>query len=325
VADATAQIWARLRRPFDVIEIVDALLGLSPKTAGQLASTVTATCPEAEDLLDRMPHILRSLANSVTDSAEECRGQIRGPVLWSETTAARASSGGAQDVFVCATPQRAYDIDENRVLVAALCAIRDAGRGVDSIDAHSYDDDTLRRARQNGNRAIRYLDHRTLSQVSQGRPNARALKRVRSGGGRRATYIPALAMVDRMGEPLGAEDVRPFCDRRTRAQHALIMSLADGLEQRGATLPPFRAFDGVLFSGPIRYQHPRRLGETTRLHGVLLDDVLVDVPERIRDRNRARAEAALHERSGGRRTVVVLGPDDVDRAIDLALSSPAAR
>lgn len=320
MADATAQIWARLRRPFDVVEIVDALLGLSPNTARQLAGTVLATGPEAELLLERMPHTLRSLANSVTDAAEECRGQIRGPVLWSATTGARAASGGAEDVFVCATPQRAYDIEENRVLVAALVAVREAGRRVDSIDAHSYDDDTLRRARTNGNRAHRYLDHRTLSQVTQGRPDARALKRVRSGGNRRATYHPALALIDRLAEPLSAEDVRPFCDRRTRAQHALIMSLVDGLEHRGAVLPPFRAFDGVLFSGPISYQHPRRLGETTRLHGVLLDDVLVDVPERIRDRNRARAESALHERSGGRHTVVVLGPDDVERAIDLAMA-----
>jgi hypothetical protein len=321
VADATAQIWARLRRPFDVVEIVDALLGLSPNTARQLAGTMVATGPEAELLLDRMPHTLRSLANSVTDAAEECRGEIRGPVLWAETMAARASAAGAQDVFVCATPQRAYDIEENRVLVAALVAVRDAGRRVDSIDARSYDDDTLRRARQNGNRAHRYLEHRTLSQVTQGRPDSRAIKRVRSGGQRRATYHPALAVIDRLSEPLAAEDVRPFCDRRTRAQHALIMSIVDGLERKGAALPPFRAFDGVLFAGPLRYQHPRRLGDTSRLHGVLLDDVLVDVPERIRDRNRARAEAALHERSGGRQTVVVLGPEDVDRAIDLALAS----
>jgi hypothetical protein len=323
VADATAQIWARLRRPFDVVEIVDAMLGLSPNTARQLAGTMVATGPEAEDLLDRMPHTLRSLANSVTDAAEECRGEIRGPVLWAETMAARASAAGAQDVFVCATPQRAYDIEENRVLVAALLAVRDAGRRVDSIDANSYDDETLRRARVNGNRAHRYLEHRTLSQVTQSRPDARAIKRVRSGGNRRATYHPALRVIDRLNEPLAAEDVRPFCDRRTRAQHALIMSLVEGLERKGAVLPPFRAFDGVLFTGPLRYQHPRRLGDTTRLHGVLLDDVLVDVPERIRDRNRARAEAALHERAGGRETVVVLGPEDVDRAIDLALASPS--
>jgi len=321
MADATAQLWARLRRPFDVIEIVDALLGLSPNTAHQLMGTIMATCDEVEVLLERMPHTLRSLANSTTDHPEECRGSIRGPVLWAETTAARASAAGAQDVFVCATPQRAYDIEENRVLVAALLAVRDAGRRVDTIDAQAYDDDTLRRARMNGNRAHRYLEHRTLSQVTKGRPSSRAIKRVRAGGGRRATYLPALAVIDRLADPLAAEDVRPFCDRRTRAQHALIVSIVEGIEERGAVVPPFRAFDGTLFAGPIRYQHPRRLGDTSRLHGVLLNDVLVDVPERIRDRNRARAESSLHERSGSRQTVVVMGPEDVERAIDLALAS----
>jgi hypothetical protein len=319
VADATSQLWGRLRRPFDVVEIVDALLGLSPNMARQLVSTVVATCDEAEDLLDRMPHTLRSLANSTQDAPEECRGEVRGPVLWAETTAARASSAGAQDVFVCATPQRAYDIEENRVLAYALLQVRDAGRGVDSVSAQAYDDDTLRRARVNGQRASRYLEHRTLSNVKRDKPDKRAVKRVRTGA-RTTTYRPALAMLDRVAEPLTAEDVRPFCDRRTRAQHALIMSMVDLLEDRGAIVPPFRAFEGVLFAGPIRYQHPRVLGDTSRLHGVLIDDVLVDVPERIRDRNRARAERALHDRSGGRETVAVLGPDDVTRAVDMAMA-----
>lgn len=322
MADATTQLWARLRRPFDVVEIVDALLGLSPNMARQLAGTMMATSAEAEALLERMPHVLRSLANSVSDSPEECRGEIRGPVLWAETTAARASSAGAQDVFVCATPQRAYDIEENRVLVAALVAIRDAGRGVDSVSAQAYDDETLRRARHNGIRAMRYLEHRTLSNVKRDKPDKRGVRRVRTGN-RKQTYGPALDLLDRLADPLSAEDVRPFCDRRTRAQHALIMALVEGLEDRGAVVPPFRAFEGVLFAGPIRYHHPRQLGDTSSLHGVLVDDVLVDVPERIRDRNRARAEAGLYARSGGRQTVAVLGPEDVDRAIELALSRSA--
>jgi hypothetical protein len=323
MADATAEIWKRLRRPFDVVEIVDAMLGLSPNTARQLAGTMMATSPEAEVLLDRMPHTLRSLANSTTDAPEECRGEVRGPVLWAETTAARASAAGAQDVFVCATPQRAYDIEENRVLVAALVAVRDAGRGVDSVSASAYDDDTLRQARQNGNRATRYLEHRTLSAVKRDRPNARAIKRVRTGA-RTGTYKPALAMLDRLAEPLSAADVRPFCDRRTRAQHALIISIVEALEDRGAVVPAFRAFEGVLFAGPLRYQHPRVLGDTSRLHGLLLGEVLVDVPERVRDRNRARAEAALNARSGGRETVAVLGPADVEQAIALALKGTSA-
>ena len=319
-AHATRALWNRLRRPFDVVEMVDAVLGLSPNVARQLAGTMLATSTEAEALLGSMPHTIRSLAMSTTSSPERCRGELRGPVLWSETMSARSSSSGNQDVYICSSPQRAYDIPENRVLAAALVSIRDAGRGVDSMSASSYDDDTLRRARHNGMRAIRYLEHRTLAAVVREKPTSRSLKRTRSGS-RRTTYQPALAMLDRAADPLTADDIIPFCDRRTRAQHALVMALVQRLEARGAELEPFRAFEGVLYSGPIRYNHPRRLGDRSRPHGIMLGGVLVDVPERIRDRNRERTQFALDARAGGLPTVAVLEPDDIDRAIEMAVAT----
>ncbi len=79
-----------------------------------------ATSPEAEALLEAMPKTVRSLATSLQTQTERCLGSLRGPVLWSETMSARASSFGDEGLFVCKTPSRAYDIDENRVLVAAL-------------------------------------------------------------------------------------------------------------------------------------------------------------------------------------------------------------
>src|SRR5215211_5671254 len=101
MSTATKALWERLRRPFDVVEMVDAVLGLSPNVARQLAGTMLATSPEAESLL---------VAMSTTSSPERCRGELRGPVLWSETMSARSSSSGNQDVFICSSPQRAYDI-----------------------------------------------------------------------------------------------------------------------------------------------------------------------------------------------------------------------
>lgn len=322
--DATRALWGRIRRPFDVVAMVDAVLGLSPNVVRQLAGTMLATSTEAENLLTLMPHTLRSLAMSTTSSPEQCRGELRGPVLWSETMSARSSSHGAQDLFVCSSPQRAYDIPENQVLAAALVSIRDAGRGVDSMSAQAYDDDTLRRARHNGMRAIRFLEHRTMAAVSRDKPKPRALKRTRSGS-RRQTYQPALMMLERAADPLTADDILPFCDRRTRAQHALIMALVERLEARGVDLPPFRAFEGILYSGPIRFNHPRRLGDRSRPHGVMLGGVLVDVPERVREDNRERAEYALAERSGGLPTVVMLEPADVDRAIQTAVEVARAQ
>ena len=147
---ATHELWDLLRRPFNVVEAVDSVLGLSPNVVKQLSGAMLATCVEAEALLTATPHTIRSLSISMSNQPEECRGELRGPVLWSETFSCRSSSPGRNDVYVCAAPSRAYDIPENRVLVAALLSVRDAGRSVDTISARSYDDDTLRKARYNG-------------------------------------------------------------------------------------------------------------------------------------------------------------------------------
>jgi hypothetical protein len=316
----THELWDLLRRPFNVVEAVDAVLGLSPNVVRQLTGAMLATCEEAEDLLARTPRTIRSLSIAMSNQPEECRGGLRGPVLWSETLSARSSSPGRHDVYVCAAPARAYDIPENRVLVAALVAVRDAGRSVDTISARSYDDTTLRRARYNGMRAIRFLEHRALANVARHRPSPRELRRARSGN-RRSTYTPALTMLARAADPLDAEDILPFCDRRTRAQHAVLVAMVRGLERRGFAAEKFRAVAGTLQSGLLRYHHPRRRGDRSRPSGILAGGVLVDVPDRVRDRNRERAEHAMLARSGGRPVVVVMEPSDVERSIDLALGT----
>ena len=320
---ATHELWDLLRRPFNVVEAVDSVLGLSPNVVKQLTGAMLATCTEAEHLLSVTPHTIRSLSISMSNQPEECRGELRGPVLWSETFSCRSSSPGRNDVYVCAAPSRAYDIPENRVLVAALLAVRDAGRSVDTISARSYDDDTLRKARFNGLRASRLLEHRALSSVARHRPSPREVRRARSGN-RRSTYTPALTMLARAADPLEAEDILPFCDRRTRTQHAVLVAMVRALRRRGLTVEPFRAVDGSLQSGLLRYHHPRRRGDRSRPSGILVGPVLVDVPERVRDRNRERAEHALQARSGGREVIVVMDPSDVERAIDLALAAAAA-
>ncbi|HEY8057651.1 MAG TPA: hypothetical protein VID94_02825, partial [Acidimicrobiales bacterium] len=253
---ATHELWDLLRRPFNVVEAVDSVLGLSPNVVKQLTGAMLATCTEAEHLLSVTPHTIRSLSISMSNQPEECRGELRGPVLWSETFSCRSSSPGRNDVYVCAAPSRAYDIPENRVLVAALLAVRDAGRSVDTISARSYDDDTLRKARFNGLRASRLLEHRALSSVARHRPSPREVRRARSGN-RRSTYTPALTMLARAADPLEAEDILPFCDRRTRTQHAVLVALVRTLRRRGVTVEPFRAVGGSLQSGLLRYHHPR--------------------------------------------------------------------
>ena len=317
--EPTAELWDRLARPFDMGLTVDALLGLSTDVVEQLVGVLIATCDEAESLLHGMPNTLRTLKTSVGSNHERCLGELRGPVQWSETLAAQASSLGNRDVYVCSSTRRAYDIDENQVLVGALLAIAHAGAGVDSVSGDSYEDEGLRRARHNAKIARRYLDHRRLEGIRvEGRPSPRAIKRTRSGK-TSAAYRPALAMLERVSEPLSLEELSPYCDRRTRVQHGVLVGVIEELESRGMRVPALRAEGGSLFAGPVEFIHPRRRGERGRVHGLLIGNVLVDVPERLKSRDRAETEIELEARAHGRRVVAIVERDDIVRAVDIAV------
>ncbi len=76
---------------------------------------------------------------------------------------------------------------------------------------------------------------------------------------------------------------------------------------------------GALFSGPVQYYHSRRLGDRQAMSGIVIGQLLVDVPDRLHDPNRKRAEASLAARSGHRRTMVVMTGDDLDDAVNRAI------
>jgi hypothetical protein len=317
--DASVEIWNRLSRPFDVVGTVSALIGLPASEIGQMVGARIATSPEAEGLLEAMPTTVRSLATSLQTQTERCIGSLRGPVLWSETMSARASSFGDEGLFVCKTPSRAYDIDENRVLVAALVSVRDSAFLAEHNNERVLDDPLLRAARRNGNEANRFIEHPSLNRVTRERPSARAMRRTRSGKHRKS-YQPAIDMLERYSNPLDAGDVLELCDERTRAQHQALVGIIERLEQHGGTrLPPFRVERGALFSGPVQYHHGRRLGDHQRVSGIVVGQLLVDVPDRLHDPSRRRAEARLAARAGARPNLVVMGPDDLDRAVARAI------
>lgn len=321
---ATSELWRRLARPFDTAATVDALLGLSAEVVEQLVGVLVATCDEAEELLAGMPKTLRNLRTAIGSNHERCVGELRGPVQWSETMAAQASSLGNRDVYVCASTQRAYDIEENQVLVGALWAVAHAAHQLEAGGEDDHEDEGLRRARSNARIARRFLDHRTLSGIRlSGRPSPRAIKRTR-GGKHAAAYRPALAMLERSSEPLGLDELAPYCDRRTRVQHGLLVRVIEELESRGLRVPSLRAEAGSLFAGPVEYIHPRRRGDRSRLHGLLIGDVLVDVPEQLKTSDRSVATAELAARAHGRTVIAVLRPSEVPEAVDAAILAARA-
>jgi hypothetical protein len=332
----TQELIERVRHPFDPLEVAHALVGLPTSVGRHLAGVALAASAEADLLLDGMGETVRSLGVATTDSPVRCVGEIRGPVLWSETLGARAASPGAGNVFICKSPTKAYDTEANRVLVAALVAIKRAAHdaeqsrspadaGIDVRGVAEADETAVRRARHNGARASRWLEHRTLTGVSRGRPGGRAMQKARSGSKAR-TYRPAVEVLVRAGAALSATDLEPFADARTLAQHRLVAELLRRLDEIGVKVPALRAESGTLRAGPMVYLHPRRhavgLGggphPVDALHGVLVGDTLVDVPDRLDGRDPERAAAVLAARSQGRIAIVAYGPPDVDRALAAA-------
>ncbi len=315
---ATTELWDRLARPFDLTATADAVLGLSPRVVDELSGLLVATCDEAETLLAAMPRTLRNLKTAVHAQMERCVGELRGPVQWSETLAAQASSLGNRDVYICAATRRAYDIDENRVLVGALREIAAAGAQVERDDDGHGHEDEVHRARRNARQARRFLDHGSLEAVRlDGRPTPRAIKRTRAGKSAGA-YRPALAMLERATEPLSLEDMAAYCDRRTRVQHGVLLGIVDELERRGMRVPALRAESGALYAGPIEYLNPRR-SDAGPVHGIVMGNVLIDVPDPLRGATRERALADLRARARGRLAVPVLSAADIVGAVDQAI------
>lgn len=311
----TGLVLRRLARPYDPARAVAALLGIPRRAAQHVVGVELATSAEAEALLDAMPHILRSLAIATTDQPVRCYGELRGPVLWSETMSARSASAGDPGLFVCATTTKAYDTQENRVLKGALAAIAAAGRAVEPR-AESVDGDHGRRARLNGQRANRQLEHQSLAAVPVTRLTPRSLQRTRAGS-RRTTYGPALALLRRAAEPVSAARLTAIADARTRAQHDLFAATLAQLEAVAGPLPPLRTAHGGLVAGPITYHHPGRTLDDHQTDGITVGQVLLDVPDPL-GTDPGAALGYLRARAEGRTAVLATGPEDVERAIALA-------
>lgn len=266
----TAVVLARLIRPYDAARVVGALCGQPQRVARQLVGAVLSTSDEAEDLLDAMPSIVRSLSIATTDRPERCYAELRGPVLWSETMSARSASAGDPGLFVCSTTTKAYDTAENRLLKAALATIERAGRDA-TMNLDPTSDDVVRRARHNELRARHLLEHRTLTAVPVTRVTGRAMRRTRAGS-RRGTYQPAVALLRRAQDPVRPVHLEEWLNDAVVADHDLLARTLVAREARRGVRTTMRASRGGLVSGPIRYDH---------LAGVSIGGMLITAAEEI--------------------------------------------
>lgn len=243
----------RLVRPYDAPDVLAALVGVPVRLARQTLAAAMATSDQAEALLTAMPQILRSLAIATTDRPERCYGELRGPVLWSETMSSRSASAGDPGLFVCATTTKAYDNDENRVLKAAIDIVASSGRAAEAVGPVT--EEVARIARHNGHRANRLLEHQTLAAVPVVRPDGRQLRRTRAGS-RRNTYRPPLDLLRRAADPIDGGIVRSLAEGPTLAQIQLLAAVLERFDEvTGSERRSLRHQHGALVAGPVRYDH----------------------------------------------------------------------
>jgi hypothetical protein len=274
----TVQLWEQLAQPVDPWSAAEALLGMSLGAARLLAAILLLSSPEAEALLDRLPKLIRTLAMTTTSRPDRSSSEVRGPILWSETTAARSSSAGASGEFVFSIPGRAYDTAENRVLVAALRALASAGQTVDTRALRRRDSDLARLLSERIMLSGRWLEHRALSGIPKRRVTARDRVRTRTMT-RRRHYATASDLLDRHAVPLTADDLALVADQSTVAQHWGLVTLIHGLRARHVEVPPLAVHQGILTGGPLTFIHERsRRGRTEPRAGIFLGGHAVDVP-----------------------------------------------
>jgi hypothetical protein len=253
-----ARLWRRLALPVNPVEAADTLVGLAPANARQLLAVALATSPEADDLVSGIPILLRSLAVSTATRPIRCEGEIRGPVLWSETMAARSASPGAGGVFICSSPSKAYDTDENRVLVAAFQRLyRAASAAEHEIEGgrhHPHPDD-VKKARHNGDLVRRALEHRSLQAVTRVRPSGRMMQKARTGT-KAGVFRTAVDLLQRSWAEMGASDLDEWVDHDTRNLLELAADTVDILSFNEALPDRLKIIGGTLTCGPFTYRHP---------------------------------------------------------------------
>jgi hypothetical protein len=272
-----ARLWRRLALPVNPAEAADTLVGLPPPNARQLLAVALATSPEADDLVRGIPTLLRSLGVSTTTRPVRCEGEIRGPVLWSETMAARSASPGAGGVFICSSPSKAYDTDENRVLVAAFQRVyRAAGAAEHEVDGSTHHANPLqiRRARHNGDLVRRALEHRSLQAVTRVRPDGRMMQKARTGT-KAGVFRTAVDLLQRSWAEMGAADLDAFVDEDTRKLHELAADVVDILSFNQALPDRLKIVDGTLTCRPFTFRHPgsTAVQERGEPAGVFVNDV----------------------------------------------------
>jgi hypothetical protein len=303
-----------------------AACGIPPAQIADLSELMVAHSHEAAIFLDRMPQTMRGLVSSTTMETERCVGQVRGPILWSETVTAWSAGIGAEDVFVCVAPRRDYDLAENRAVAWLLQRIARAPMRLDTAASMYLDPSGHDLIRRHATEARRWLRHRFLDGIEARRPTAGDLRRVRTSR-HRAVYGPTQALLSRVLKPLHADELTDVLDERTADQMHALRWLVEELDRRGRDRLEWSVASASLTMGELVFRHAAHFGPQDR--GIWLGSVAIDAAPGISTAPAATLDqvagvtAALNSRAGGRPWCVVADRSDASLAVQLAIDVAA--
>lgn len=209
----------------------------------------------AARLLARTPELMRNLSHQTTVKTERCVGHVRGPIQWSETITAWGSGVGVNDVFICGTPRRDFDVPENRLLVWLLKRLVSAGRRTQSDAASWFPPEEIERVREQGRQAQRLISHPSLRGIAPRKLDGREWRLVRKSR-HLDMYGPAIKLAERVSRPFGATEARSLASPATQEHHRVMVMLLDAVKARGHAVPLLSVRGDFMVSGQLRYRNP---------------------------------------------------------------------
>lgn len=272
----TATLWDGFDDEVAHRSRVPIFCGVPPQQMDDVMYLGMARSRPAARLIARTPEIMRNLSHQTSVHTERCVGHVRGPIQWSETITAWGSGVGVNDVFVCGTPRRDFDVPENRMLVWLLKRLVSAGRRAAGDAAKWFEPADVERIREQGRQAQRYLNHPSLRGISPKKLDGREWRLVRKSR-HLDTYGPAIRLAERVNRPFNASDATAISSAATQEHHRVMLLLLDAVRTRGQAVPLLTIRGDFLVSGQLRYRNPyimvdRRLSATS---GMFFGDVRV--------------------------------------------------
>ena len=299
-------IWQLLDHPFRPVDAARAMFGLSPAAARHVVARDLLSSDETRRLLDASPDLIRYMSNRLAYRETRAVGAVLGPIQWHSTIMARAAAGFPDDLFICETPYRNFDMAENRLFKYSLKHLVDSGRYMTEYARGSFDDERNSRARDRARHAKSFLELRPFDDVKPLHDPATIRKVKRSKNS--SLYQPVLEFLPRSVRPLSSWTLTHLGDRRTSLQHKMILAILATLRREGIEVRPFEARQGVLAAGPMEYRHPGARG-LPGAHGIRVGSILLDVPDIADDHSGAIRR--LGQRSGSLTPHIVQSIDDV--------------